>query len=76
MCTLTLDHRCLPLQFTLDKALEMYVKKAGILGGGGKDPTVLSPRHYSNRFRAAMSSWLTAVPDGTSGIEEFTPPSI
>lgn len=50
----------------------MYVKKAGILGGGGKDPTVLSPRHYSGRFRAAMNTWLTAVPEGSTAIEEYS----
>lgn len=52
-------------QFTLDKALEMYVKKSGILGGSGKDPTILSPKQYAARFRLAMNTWLTPVPCGS-----------
>lgn len=53
------------LQFTLDKALEMYVKKSGLLGGGGKEPTIISPKQYANRFRLAMAKWLVSVPTGT-----------
>ncbi|RMZ53721.1 hypothetical protein APUTEX25_003255, partial [Auxenochlorella protothecoides] len=52
-------------QFTLDKALEMYVKKSGLLGGGGKEPTIISPKQYANRFRLAMAKWLVSVPTGT-----------
>lgn len=52
-------------QFTLDKALEMYVKKSGLLGGRGKDPTILSPKQYAKRFRQAMPFWFVSVPVGT-----------
>ena len=50
------------LQYTWDKQVETWVKKSGLLGGAGKDPTVISPRQYSRRFRAAMASYLTLVP--------------
>lgn len=33
--------------------METWVKKSGILGGAGKDPTVISPKQYSRRFRWA-----------------------
>ncbi|PRW32495.1 FAB FYVE-domain PI-3,4-kinase [Chlorella sorokiniana] len=49
-------------QYTWDKQVETWVKKSGILGGAGKDPTVISPKQYSRRFRIAMSSYLTVVP--------------
>lgn len=39
------------LQYTWDKQVETWVKKSGILGGAGKDPTVISPKQYSRRFR-------------------------
>ena len=38
-------------QYTWDKQVETWVKKSGILGGAGKDPTVISPKQYSRRFR-------------------------
>lgn len=41
------------LQYTWDKQVETWVKKSGILGGAGKDPTVISPKQYSRRFRCA-----------------------
>ena len=35
------------------------MKKSGILGGAGKDPTVISPKQYSRRFRwAGLVGWL------------------
>ena len=34
-----------------DKQVETWVKKSGILGGAGKDPTVISPKQYCRRFR-------------------------
>ncbi|CAI2200095.1 20738_t:CDS:2, partial [Funneliformis geosporum] len=40
--------------FTWDKKLESWVKESGFLGGGGKEPTIVSPRQYKNRFREAM----------------------
>ncbi|KAL4855645.1 putative 1-phosphatidylinositol-3-phosphate 5-kinase [Chlorella vulgaris] len=49
-------------QYTWDKQVETWVKKSGILGGAGKDPTVISPKQYSRRFRIAMSSYLTVAP--------------
>ena len=57
----------LPLpQYTWDKQVETWVKKSGILGGAGKDPTVISPRQYCRRFRAAMASYFTVVPSLTA----------
>lgn len=49
-------------QYTWDKQVESWVKKSGILGGAGKEPTIVSPRQYSRRFRAAMLSYFTSVP--------------
>ncbi|KAJ2617282.1 Mitochondrial distribution and morphology protein 12 [Coemansia sp. RSA 1365] len=49
--------------FTWDKQLESWVKKAGILGGGGKGPTIDSPKQYKNRFRDAMERYFLMVPD-------------
>ena len=49
------------LQYTWDKQLETWVKSTGILAGG-KEPTVISPKQYLRRFRAAMSSYFTLVP--------------
>ncbi len=49
------------LQYTWDKQLETWVKSTGILAGG-KEPTVISPKQYCRRFRAAMSSYFTLVP--------------
>ena len=45
------------LQYTWDKQVETWVKKSGILGGAGKDPTVISPKQYSRRFRWAGMQW-------------------
>ena len=50
------------LQYTWDKQVETWVKKSGILGGAGKDPTVISPKQYCRRFRVAMSGYVTVVP--------------
>lgn len=49
--------------FTWDKKLESWVKETGILGGGGKEPTIVSPRLYKNRFREAMERYFLMVPD-------------
>ncbi|ODQ73775.1 hypothetical protein LIPSTDRAFT_37495, partial [Lipomyces starkeyi NRRL Y-11557] len=35
--------------FTWDKKLESWVKERGLVGGGGKVPTVVTPRQYKNR---------------------------
>ncbi|KAG9305891.1 hypothetical protein G9A89_016543 [Geosiphon pyriformis] len=43
--------------FTWDKKLESWVKETGFLGGGGKEPTIVSPRQYKHRFREAMDRY-------------------
>ncbi|KTW26813.1 uncharacterized protein T551_03275 [Pneumocystis jirovecii RU7] len=43
--------------YTWDKKLESWVKEKGLVGGGGKEPTVVTPRQYKNRFREAMDSY-------------------
>jgi hypothetical protein len=40
-------------QYTWDKQLETWVKSSGILGGNGKEPTIISPKQYCRRFRWA-----------------------
>ena len=49
-------------QYTWDKQLETYVKASGVLGGSGKEPTVISPNQYKKRFRKAMSRYFVMVP--------------
>lgn len=49
--------------FTWDKKLESWVKEKGLVGGGGKEPTVVTPRQYKNRFRDAMDRYILMVPD-------------
>ena len=49
-------------QFTWDKQLETWVKSTGMLGGNGKEPTIVSPKQYMRRFRVAMLSYFTVVP--------------
>ncbi|KAG0172341.1 1-phosphatidylinositol-3-phosphate 5-kinase [Apophysomyces sp. BC1015] len=49
--------------FTWDKKLESWVKESGILGGGGKEPTIISPKQYRIRFREAMDRYFLMVPD-------------
>jgi hypothetical protein len=36
----------------------------------GKEPTIVSPKQYMRRFRAAIASYFTVVPDG----HEMPPP--
>ncbi|GFR43902.1 hypothetical protein Agub_g5036, partial [Astrephomene gubernaculifera] len=55
-------------QYTWDKQLETWVKSSGMLGGNGKEPTIISPKQYMRRFRAAMQQYFTAVP-GSAGAE-------
>ena len=52
-------------QYTWDKHLETWVKKAsGILGGPmNASPTIISPIQYKRRFRKAMTTYFLAVPD-------------
>ncbi|CAG8493964.1 5651_t:CDS:2 [Diversispora eburnea] len=49
--------------FTWDKTLESWVKASGFLGGGRKEPTIVTPHQYKNRFRAAMDKYFLSVPD-------------
>lgn len=56
------------VQYTWDKQLETWVKSSGMLGGNGKEPTIVSPKQYMRRFRAAMQTYFTAVP-GAAGAE-------
>ncbi|KAI9319827.1 hypothetical protein BX666DRAFT_1916690 [Dichotomocladium elegans] len=49
--------------FTWDKKLESWVKESGILGGGGKEPTIISPKQYRLRFREAMDRYFLMMPD-------------
>ncbi|CCF57434.1 hypothetical protein KAFR_0C04440 [Kazachstania africana CBS 2517] len=52
--------------FTWDKKLESWVKEKGLVGGGRnivKQPTVVTPRQYKNRFREAMERYILMVPD-------------
>ncbi|KAJ3273208.1 1-phosphatidylinositol-3-phosphate 5-kinase [Terramyces sp. JEL0728] len=49
--------------FTWDKKLESWVKETGLLGGGGSEPTIVTPRQYKNRFREAMDKYFLMVPD-------------
>lgn len=49
--------------YTWDKKLESWVKESGLLGGGGKEPTIVTPGQYKKRFRDAMERYFTMVPD-------------
>ncbi|KAI8888995.1 hypothetical protein K501DRAFT_267209 [Backusella circina FSU 941] len=49
--------------FTWDKKLESWVKESGMLGGGKKDPTIVSPRMYRRRFRSAIDLYFRMIPD-------------
>lgn len=49
--------------FTWDKKLESWVKERGLVGGGVKEPTVVSPKQYKFRFREAMERYIMMVPD-------------
>ncbi|KAM3589761.1 Mitochondrial distribution and morphology protein 12 [Umbelopsis sp. WA50703] len=58
--------------FTWDKKLESWVKESGILGGGGKEPTIVSPKTYRIRFREAMERYFLMVPDFWASIGQET----
>lgn len=52
--------------FTWDKKLESWVKEKSLAAGGNKvikQPTVVTPRQYKNRFREAMERYILMVPD-------------
>eukprot|EP00163_Fabomonas_tropica_P016763 TRINITY_DN29903_c0_g1_i1.p1 TRINITY_DN29903_c0_g1~~TRINITY_DN29903_c0_g1_i1.p1 ORF type:complete len:247 (-),score=67.46 TRINITY_DN29903_c0_g1_i1:32-736(-) len=55
-------------RYTWDKQLETWVKSSGLLGGKGKDPTVISPVQYKKRFREAMDKYFMMVPNKFTGI--------
>jgi 1-phosphatidylinositol-3-phosphate 5-kinase len=46
--------------FTWDKRLENWVKD---FGGAGKEPTIVTPKQYKQRFRSAMERYFPMVPD-------------
>lgn len=46
--------------FTWDKRLENWVKD---FGGAGKEPTIVTPKQYKQRFRSAMERYFPLVPD-------------
>lgn len=50
--------------FTWDKKLESWVKEKGLVGnvGVGKEPTVITPKQYKNRFREAMERYILMTP--------------
>lgn len=50
--------------FTWDKKLESWVKEKGLVGssGIGKEPTVITPKQYKNRFREAMERYILLAP--------------
>ena len=50
--------------FTLDKRLEMYLKKTA----GRVLPTVVYPELYRKRFCDAMERYFTVVPDKWTGL--------
>lgn len=62
-------------QYTLDKQFETFLKSSGLLGGAGQQPTVVSPKHYMRRFRAAMSSYFTVMPDSDPQQPHLNPDS-
>ena len=49
--------------YTWDKKLESWVKETGLLGGGGKEPTISSPKQYRLRFKEAMDRYFHVVSD-------------
>nr|AAL25475.1 LD46512p [Drosophila melanogaster] len=56
--------------FTLDKRVESIIKGSGILGGKGKDPTVVNPERYKQRFIDAMDRYFLTVPDRWEGLSK------
>ncbi|KAI5477182.1 1-phosphatidylinositol-3-phosphate 5-kinase [Pseudohyphozyma bogoriensis] len=52
--------------YTWDKKLESWVKDTAFLGGGSSKPggpTIVTPKSYKNRFRAAMNDYFLLAPD-------------
>ena len=51
--------------YTWDKQLETVVKSSSaalLPGGGGKEPTIVSPLQYARRFRRAVARYFVVVP--------------
>ncbi|KAG2219830.1 hypothetical protein INT45_006273, partial [Circinella minor] len=57
--------------YTWDRKLESWVRGSGILGAGGKEATMVSPRQYRMRFREAMERYFVMVPDKWSLTSEI-----
>lgn len=51
--------------YTWDKRLENLIKDAPLLGGLGNknEPTIVTPKSYKVRFRAAMERYFALIPD-------------
>lgn len=49
--------------FTWDKRLENMVKTSVMMGNPGKQPTIIQPKDYRERFIAAMKRYFLPVPD-------------
>ena len=47
------------------------MKETGILGGGGKEPTILSPKSYQRRFIEAMKRYFLLVADKSTDPAPF-----
>jgi len=60
-------------QYTIDKQLETLLKSSGLLGGSGQQPTVVSPKQYMRRFRGAMTSYFTVMPDSDPQLPHLNP---
>ena len=60
-------------QYTLDKQIETLLKSSGLLGRAGQQPTVVSPKQYMRRFRAAMTSYFTVMPDCDNQMPHLNP---
>jgi len=57
--------------YTWDKRLESWVKESAFLGGGPqREPTIVTPKQYKARFRAAMERYLPLVPDRWTKIDD------
>ncbi|KAN0060472.1 Mitochondrial distribution and morphology protein 12 [Thecaphora frezii] len=49
--------------FTWDKRVESFVKETALLGGAGKEPTIITPRQYRMRFLAFLDKSILLTPD-------------
>ena len=55
--------------FTLDKRLEMFLKKKA----GRGLPTIVDPELYRKRFLEAMDRYFTVIPDEWTGLGADVP---